>query len=268
MEGFEGKRVLITGGARGLGLAIARTFAREGAEPILVDLDSEALDEALGGLRGRAVSARGYVADVTDPTEVEELRDRVHEEAGPVEILVNNAGVVFGGPFLDVPLERHLATLRVNTEGLLIVTHTFLSDLIVSREGHLVNIASASGFIGLPYGSSYAASKWGVIGFSESIRLELEKQGHDRVGVTTVCPSYVDTGMFEGVEPPKLTRFLEPNEVAEKILSAVTDDDPFVLEPWIVKVTPFLARALPTKISDRLSDFFGATTGMKSWRGH
>lgn len=267
MEGFEGKRALVTGGARGLGLAIASALGREGSEVVLVDLDREALDEAVSELRERSIAAYGHVSDVTDPAEVEDLRGRIHADAGPIQILVNNAGVVFGGPFLDVPLEKHLATLRVNTEGLLIMTHSFLSDLIVAREAHLVNVASASGFIGLPYGASYAASKWGVIGFSESIRLELEKQGHDRVGVTTVCPSYVDTGMFEGVEPPKLTRFLEPEGLAEKILDAMVESDPFVLEPWIVKITPFLARALPTRISDRLSDFFGATTGMKSWRG-
>ena len=91
----------------------------------------------------------------------------MHRDGGPIDVLVNNAGLVFGGAFLDVPLERHLTTYRVNTLGLVAMTHAFLPDLMAGRDGHVVNVASASGFIGLPFGATYASSKWAVLGFSE-----------------------------------------------------------------------------------------------------
>ena len=268
MKDFDRKRVLVTGGAGGLGHALARRFAAEGAELVLTDLAAPVLDDMVADFVRRGVPCQGHVVDVTDMDGVTRLRDRVHEQGGPIQVLVNNAGVVHGGPFLEVPLERHLHTLRVNVDGLVAMTHAFLPDLIASPEGQLVNVASASGFVGLPFGSTYAASKWAVIGLSESLRLELKKLGHAHVGVTTVCPSYVDTGMFEGVKPPRLTRFLTADEVAVEVLAAVRAHKPFVLEPWLVKLTPFLAHALPKGVSDLLSDVFGATTGMKSWRGH
>ena len=268
MRVISGKRVLITGGAGGLGHAMARRFAAKGAELVLTDVVGDTLRDMVADFTRREVPCRGYELDVTDAAAVLAVRDRIHAEAGPVHVLVNNAGIVHGGPFLEVPLERHLRTYRVNVDGVLAMTHAFLPDLIAGDEGHLVNVASASGFVGLPFGSTYASSKWAVIGLSESLRLELKKLGHRHVGVTSVCPGYVDTGMFEGVRPPKLTRFLTADDVANEVVEAVEHNRPFMLEPWLIKLTPFLANSLPTPIADMLSDLFGATTGMKSWRGH
>ena len=268
MRELSGKRVLLTGGAGGLGHAMARRFAAEGAELVLTDVAAATLRDMVDDFTRRGIACRGYELDVTDPAAVTAVRDRLHAEAGPVQVLVNNAGIVSGGPFLEVPLERHLQTYRVNVDGVVAMSHSFLPDLIASSEGHLVNVASASGFVGLPFGSSYASSKWAVIGLSESLRLELKKLGHRHVGVTSVCPGYVDTGMFEGVRPPRLTRFLTADEVAREVVDAVKHNRPFMLEPWLIKITPFLANSLPTPVTDMLSDLFGASTGMKNWRGH
>jgi all-trans-retinol dehydrogenase (NAD+) len=267
MKSLRGKRVLITGGAGGMGVAFARRFAREGAEIVLADISAEALEASRGALSGEGVESRGYVMDVSDSRSVEAVRDRLHAGAGPVEVLVNNAGIVEGGPFLDVPLERHLQIFRVNVEGVLNVTHAFLGDLIVAREGHLVNMASASGFLGLPNAATYCASKWAVIGFSQSIRLELESGGHRNVGVTTVCPSYIDTGMFAGVTPARLTPLLDPDRVASKTVAAVLRGRPWVLEPFMAKLAPPLSHALPSAWSDALTRLFGVTTGMATWQG-
>jgi all-trans-retinol dehydrogenase (NAD+) len=268
MKEISGKRVLITGGAGGLGHAMARRFAAEGAELVLTDVVGATLRDMVADFVKRGVPCRGYELDVTDPAAILAVRDQVHAEAGPIAVLVNNAGIVHGGPFLEVPLARHLKTYRVNVDGVVAMTHAFLPDLIASPEGHLVNVASASGFVGLPFGSSYASSKWAVIGFGESLRLELKKLGHRHVGVTSVCPGYVDTGMFEGVKPPKLTKFLTADQVAGEVLDAIRQKSPFMLEPWLIKITPFLANSLPTPVTDLLSDLFGASTGMKSWKGH
>ena len=268
MRSIRLKRVLVTGAGGGLGKAVSERFLRHGAEVVLTDLNADALAAAHEDLRGLGPRAWAHRLDVTDPEAIAEVRDRVHADAGGIDILVNNAGVVFGGPFLEVPLERHRLTYRVNVEGVVNMTHAFLPDLIDSPRGHLINIASASGFIGLPNGSTYASSKWAVIGFTESIRLEMQRLGHKNVDVTSICPSYIATGMFQGVAPPKGTEMLTPEAIAERILEAVDKRKIWVLEPWLVKVTPFLKGVLPTKMSDFVADLFGASHSMDDWTGH
>lgn len=264
MRRLEGKRALITGGARGIGLALAVRLAAEGSEIVLADLPGSPLPEAAGAVGGTVST---YPLDVTDQSSIEGLRERIKREAGPVDILVNSAGVVFGGPFLEVPLEEHLKTYRVNVLGLVAVTRAFLPDLIARPRGHLVNIASASGFIGLPLGSTYASSKWAVIGFTDSIRLELKMQRYGHVRATAVCPSYVRTGMFDGAKAPRLTRLLTPEKVADLTVRAIKRNRPYVLTPWLVKVTPPLKGLLPDAIFNLVAKGFGATSGMSTWRG-
>src|SRR5262249_47081726 len=158
--------------------------------------------------------------DLTDSSRILGLREQVHG-GGPLDVLVNNAGIVFGGAFLDVPLERHFTTYRLNTESLVAMTHAFLPDLIAGSDGHVVNMGSASGFIGLPFGATYASSKWAVLGFSESLALEMELLGHRHVHVACVCPSYVTTGLFDGARPPRTTRMLTADRVADLTVRAV-----------------------------------------------
>ena len=268
MSKLDGKRVLITGGAQGIGLEMARKFAGRGADVVIADLNEAKLPEAKSQIEALGVAAWGFPVDVTNPTSIASLKAQVAAEAGPIDVLVNNAGIVFGGAFTETPLDRHLKTYEVNTLGVVAMTHAFLPSLIERPEGHLVNISSASGFIGLPYGSTYASSKWAVIGFSESIRAELKVLGHDHVRVTIVCPSYIGTGMFEGAEAPKATSILEPEYLAEKVVRAVERNRIHVLEPWMVKVTPLLRELLPTALYDKISHLFGADTSMASWTGH
>jgi all-trans-retinol dehydrogenase (NAD+) len=175
--------------------------------------------------------------------------------------------VVFGGPFTETPLDAHFKTYEVNTLGLVAMTYAFLDDLIARPEAHLVHIASASGLIGLPFGSTYASSKWAAIGFGESIRAELQVQGHDHVHSTIVCPSYIGTGMFEGAAAPKATSILEPEYLAEKVVQAVERKTVHVLEPFMVKLTPIIKALLPTGLYDKMSHLFGADTSMAHWTG-
>lgn len=267
MQYLQDKRALITGGAQGIGLALARGLIAEGVEVLLSDIDEQALGRAANDLAAAGGRVRAYRADVADAADVLRLRDRIHADAGPLDVLINNAGVVHGGAFLDVPLDRHLQTYRVNTIGLVVMTHAFLPDLIAADESHLVNVSSASGFIGLPFGSTYASSKWSVTGFSESIRLELKVLGHRHVGVTTVCPSYVSTGLFEGARPPRTTRFVTPERLASLTVSAIKRNRQLVLTPWLVKFTPLLKGVLPRPLFDSVAGLLGATSGMQTWHG-
>jgi len=262
-----GKRVLITGAAQGIGRALAARFAAAGARLVLTDLRALEVEGVAAALRDSGAETAAYPLDVTDPASIERARAAVHDELGPIDVLVNNAGVVFGGPFLDVPLARHEATYRVNLLGLAAVTHCFLPDLISRPEGHLVNLASASGLIGLPFGSTYASSKWGVIGLSDSVRLELKLLGHKHVAVTVICPSYVGTGLFEGAIPPRMTRLLSADRVAALTIAAILRNRPYVLTPGLVKLTPVLRGVLPARWFDAVSGLFGATSSMRHWRG-
>jgi all-trans-retinol dehydrogenase (NAD+) len=267
MSKLDGKRVLITGGAQGIGFQMAIKFAERGADVVLADIDEEKLAAAVASLEERAIVPAAFQVDVTNPASIAAMRARLMAEVGPIDVLINNAGVVFGGPFTKTSLDDHFKTYEVNVLGLVAMTHAFLDDLVARPEAHLVHIASASGFIGLPYGSTYASSKWAVIGFGESIRAELNVQGHKHVHHTIVCPSYIGTGMFDGAEAPKATSILEPAYLAEKVVLAVEHDKVHVLEPFMVKLTPLLRDLLPTGLYDRLAHLFGADTSMARWTG-
>ncbi|MBX3414520.1 MAG: SDR family NAD(P)-dependent oxidoreductase [Pirellulales bacterium] len=268
MQSLRDKRVLITGAAGGIGSAIAKCLARAGASLLLADLQEERLAALADEIRTAGADCRTFALDVTRHESIVALRERVLAEGGPIDVLVNNAGVVFGGAFQDVPLDRHLLTYQVNTLGVVAVAHVFLPDLISRSESHLVNIASASGFIGLPFGATYASSKWAVIGFSDSLRLELAELGHRQVGVTAVCPSYVDTGMFAGVKPPRTTKMLRPERLAALIEAAVRHRRAYVVAPRVAYLSPALKGLLPTGLFDRVGEWFGVNDSMRKWRGH
>jgi all-trans-retinol dehydrogenase (NAD+) len=264
---LQGKRVLVTGGASGIGKAMAARFAAAGAEILLVDVNEAALRDTAAAFERAGTRTRTYVLDVTDTSRIVGLKEHVLRDVGRIDVLVNNAGLVFGGGFLDVPLEQHLTTYRVNTLGLVAMTHAFLPDLIASTDGHVVNVASASGFIGLPFGATYASSKWAVIGFSESLALELELQGHRHVHVTTICPSYVATGLFDGAKAPLMTKLLTADRVADLTVHAVLANKPHVRAPWLAAMTPILKGIMPFRLFYHMAALLGVNTSMMKWRG-
>ncbi len=254
----------MTGAGRGIGEALAAELAHQGARVAVTDLDQALAEKVAGRLSGEGHSA--WQLDVTDRGQIEAVRDLLRSQVGGVEILVNNAGVVFGGAFADVPLDRHQLTLEINAGATMSMTHAFLGDLVAARRGRILQVASASGFVGLPYGAAYASSKWAVIGFSESLRLELKKLGHRHVSVTTLCPSYISTGLFEGVKPPRFTRLLTPEVVAARAVRAAARGKRRVLTPWLVKVAPWLV-GTPAVVSDAISSALGVSSSMETWRG-
>ena len=263
-----GGRVLVTGAGHGLGFAIASAFAQVGAHVIVTDVSAERVQHAVHQLKQAGHSANGYRLDVTAPAQIAEVRSRLNAEAGPIDVLVNNAGVVFGGAFLDVPLERHFATVGVNLSGVLAMTHAFLPDLLARTAAHVVNVASASAVLALPMATSYAASKWAVLGFSESLREELCVLGHRHVGVTAVCPSFVATGLFDGAKPARLTGWLTPEKVASATVRAVERGKEFVMQPWTVRAFYALCAGWPRGWYRALSRALGVSQSMTGWQGH
>jgi NAD(P)-dependent dehydrogenase (short-subunit alcohol dehydrogenase family) len=262
----ENRVVLITGGAGGIGKALAARFLKAGARVALWDADAALLDAACGELSALG-PVRGYALDLTDRAKVRETAERVEREVGPVDILDNNAGIVFGADFLTCPEEKLLRTIDVNVNAVMWCTRAFLPGMIRRGRGHVVMMASAAGLLGVPGMAAYSASKHAVIGLAESIRLELRKQGHRGVGMTIVCPSFVATGMFEGGRPPKLVPWLSPDALAGKIFDAVSKDRLYVREPFLIKLLPALKGLCGTALQDWVGEVLGMHAAMDHWTG-
>ncbi len=265
MTHLRDKRVLITGSGHGLGRELAKTFAKTGCEIIVTDRDPDRVQDTVSLLIKANHRAFGYAMDVTIPASVQDAHDHVLSEHGPIDILINNAGIVCGGTFENLPLERHKAIYDVNCLGPVNVTHTLLPELLARPESHIVNISSASALLPLPFAATYASSKWALLGFSESLREELRLTGHEHVHVTSVCPGYISTGMFAGVKTPFLMPMLTPQILADEIVRAVQSNCEIVRTPWQVKFLPLLNGVVPRRIMRWLGDKLGVLDSMSAY---
>ena len=191
------QRVLITGGAQGIGLCTAREFACAGAELVLTDVDEEALAQARDTLVELGATVHTRVVDVTERDRVEELARWVVDELGGLDVLINNAGVGHMGELTETTLATWDKLLKVNLLGPLYHVYAFLPHFREKRFGHIVNISSGQAFFRLPTWGAYAAIKAALASFSEVLHYELKKH---RIKVTTVYPFMVSTGFYDGIE--------------------------------------------------------------------
>ncbi len=258
MKSVEGKRVLVTGGAMGMGRLFAERAIAEGAAALVLwDVDEAALNVTLGELADGPTEVSGWVVDVSDPAAVADTAAAVLDDLGRIDVLINNAGVVRGNRyFWETDLDRDTRfTIGVNTLGPMYVAHQLLPAMIADPgECRVLNLASAAGFTPNPRMAVYAASKWAVIGWSDSVRLELKQAGLDHVKVTTVCPYYVRTGMFEGAKSAPLLPLLDPADVVDEAWSAMLAGKPFVVLPKTVMLSEVLKGVVPTGVRDFIAD--------------
>ncbi|MBC7538618.1 MAG: SDR family NAD(P)-dependent oxidoreductase [Bacteriovorax sp.] len=267
MKNFSRKKILITGGASGIGKLMATTLAQRGAEVIIADINIDDARKVVAEIKQFGGRAHAFVVDLTNVDSIKKLKSQVVASGLEIDALINNAGVVFGGEFEKLSLEKHLLTYKVNIDGLVAMTHIFFNDLRKSTDANIVNIASASGYVGLPYGTTYASSKWAVIGFSESLRVELLERKITNMHVTTVCPGYISTGMFNGVKAPLILPWLKPETIVHKIILGMERNSPFVKEPFMVKTIDLLKGLLPLRIYTIISKFLGVSSSMTHWKG-
>ena len=268
MSKIAGKNVVITGGARGLGRLIAMKMAQFGGRVVVYDVAAEALEAVVDEIRAAGREAYGYVCDVSDRQEVYRVAGKVKARVGPVDIVVNNAGIVSGRRLLDIPDERIEAVFGVNALALYWVTKAFLPEMIERNSGHIVTMASAAGLLGVNRQTDYSASKHAAIGFTESLRVELKRAGHSGVKTTIVEPFYVDTGMMEGVKSrfPRLLPILKQEEVTDRVVRAVLRDEQEIRMPFMVNLVP-VSRVLPVGLFDWLAEFFGIHESMEGFVG-
>ena len=269
MSQIRGANVLVTGGANGIGKLMGLKCLQEGAANLVIwDINEENLDKTQKEFKSKGYkNVTTFVVDVSSVDDIEKTATEVLLEIGNIDILFNNAGIVAGKQsFWEYSAKDIEKTLSINVAGVMHVTRVFIQDMIKQRKGHIVNISSASALIPLPKGSVYASSKWAVLGWSESLRMELEKEGGD-LHVTTICPSYIDTGMFKGVSAPMLFPLLQPEDITTKIIRAVKKNEIMLMQPDNVNIVPFLKGVFPTRVFDVVAGWLGVYSSMNSFEG-
>lgn len=249
MEQLEGKVVVVTGGASGIGLAVAQRFAAEGARLVLADIEGPALERAAATF-GDGAEVVTVVTDVSKADEVDALRDTALDAFGAVHVVCNNAGVGGGGPMSEIDLAAWHWVLGVNLWGVVHGVRSFLPLLLEQGEGHIVNTASVAGLYSAPFMGPYNVSKYGVVSLSETLAVELALTGSP-VGVSVLCPSWVKTNIAtstrnrpagEGPAPSPeddaalaeiidhfLTTGMEADDVADHVIEAVRTNTFWIL---------------------------------------
>ncbi|MCR8671775.1 SDR family oxidoreductase [Agrococcus sp. HG114] len=258
--------VVITGGGSGIGRLVALAAARKGAHVVLWDRDECAVHGVVAEAGAQGGRATAVVVDLTDADAIE-LAAAETLMLGPVDVLVNNAGVVSGKPLAELSVAQIERTMRVNAIAPILVTRALLPAMRDAGRGRIVTVASAAGLIGVAGQTDYAASKFAAVGFMESLRAELRKEGAP-ITTLTVAPFYIDTGMFEGVTTrvPALLPILSQARVATQILAAIESRRTLLALPPLVRIVPAL-KLLPAPVADRLADALGVNQGMDAFRG-
>lgn len=191
---LTGRVAVVTGGGRGIGAAVARGLAAAGARVVVSARSGGQLDGVVAEIVATGRDARAVVCDVTDPESVARLLGEAETELGPVEILVNNAGVSSSAPLRSVELAEWNRLMAVNATGTFLCTRAFLPGMVANGWGRVINVASVAGRAGAAYISAYAASKHAVIGFTRSVAAEVAAKG---ITVNALCPGYVETPMTD-----------------------------------------------------------------------
>jgi short-subunit dehydrogenase len=250
---YKGTTALITGASAGLGEEFARQLAQQGADLVLVARSEEKLSRLANELREHAaVQVTVIPADLSSSDDVERLVSAVKNRRLKIDLLVNNAGFGVFENFLETPLAKQMDQVGVNVSAVVALTHAFASDVIASRRGGLINIASTAGFQPLAGAAVYAASKAFVLFFSEALSLELEKTG---VRVLVACPGPVATHFFAEMKPRLEARQMDqPRPVVAEILRAFEHRKRVVYPGKIsVRLRTWGARLMPRNLILRLA---------------
>lgn len=260
---IQSTNVLITGGASGIGKIMGQIVLQKGAKSLIIwDVNQEALEATAAEFTSYG-HVYIYQVDITNSELVAQTYQRVVQECGPVDILINCAGIVRGNNTFDHQTVKDIRlTMEVNTIAPMVLTLQVLPDMLRRNRGHICNIASAGGMLGNPKMSVYGASKWAVIGWSESMRIELQQQ-KSNVHVTTVAPYFISTGMFRGVR--SIFPILKPEPTAKKIIRAIERNTIFAGIPFGYHFIRFWQAILPLKIFDFI---FGTVFGIYRTMDH
>jgi short-subunit dehydrogenase len=252
---LNGKHVVVTGGSRGIGENMAREFARRGAKVTIVARNVDALNRVAAEINGKAV-----VADLTDDSVVDTLIENIERDHGPIDVLVNNAGLETSTAFA-VEDDREIRTVsRVNFEVPLMLTRHVLPGMLARKIGHIVFVSSLAGTAGFPGMSVYGGTKAGILNFVNGLSRELKATN---VNITVLSPGPVNTDMWDAIEDRtssvqdvvkrfqklQLIPTADPVKIARRTVNAVAKNKPFVRDPKRLSIN-FWLNHLPTRIAN------------------
>lgn len=240
---FSGATAIITGGASGIGRALAKALSKRGCETVLADLQIELAEEVASGIRARGGKATAVKTDVTDFTSVEQLVKETVKRTGRLDYIFNNAGIGIGGNVSDYGINDWNYIVSVNLGSVINGVQAAYPVMVNQGFGHIVNTASMAGLMPSPGNTAYATTKYALVGLSQSLRGEASRHG---VRVSVLCPGVIRTPILEGgkygkmlveISPEKMRRFWEklkpmaPDLFAEKVLTMVARNKPIIIVP-------------------------------------
>jgi NAD(P)-dependent dehydrogenase (short-subunit alcohol dehydrogenase family) len=247
---LTGRIVAVTGGARGLGLAMAEALAARGARLALGDLDAELAAAEAAKLPGDAV---GLGLDVTDPASFKSFLEEVEHRLGPLDVLINNAGIMVVAPFLEEPESLTRRQMEINVHGVITGMRLAIPGMQNRRTGHVINIASAAGRVGVAGEAVYVATKHAVVGLSEAVRYELRGTG---VELSVVMPGLANTELASGMSAGRGVKLVEPGEVATAVVEALEQPRFEVYVPATLGPLFRFSALLPQSARDWMNRFF------------
>ena len=246
---LAGKVVAITGGARGIGRATAAALIAQGARVAIGDIEIQLAEQTAQELAGGTI---GLPLDVTDRTSFENFLNAVEDQLGPLDVLINNAGIMPIGPFIEESDATARTMVDINLHGVIIGSKLALQRFMPRGHGHLVNIASAAGKAGFPSGATYCATKHAVVGLSESIRAEVNETD---IGVSVVMPVVVHTELGSGLPETRGFKAVEVEDVAGAIIDAIQYDRYEVFVPKSTKTLFRMKAIVPARVMEAMARF-------------
>jgi NADP-dependent 3-hydroxy acid dehydrogenase YdfG len=249
---LAGRVVAITGAARGIGRATADALVREGATVAIGDLDLEVAERTAGEIGPRAAA---FALDVTDRASFERFLESVEARFGAVDALVNNAGIMLLGPFVDEDDATARRMVDINVHGVMLGMKLALPRFVARGEGHLINIASAAGKAPYPGGATYCGTKHFVVGVSETVRGELRGTGVD---LSVVMPVVVDTELAAGLRTPHGIPRIQPEDVAAAIVETLRRPRFDVYVPRSIGPLTALSAITPRRLRELMMRVIGA----------
>ena len=271
---LKNKLVLITGGAKGIGLATAQRILNEGGKVILWDFKEDDLNKSVNNFKEQGFDVFSQVCDVTNKEQVYSNANIIKEIFGGIDILINNAGTVYTGYMLDRTDEELENMINVNFTSMVYTIRAFMPAMLEKNKGHIINISSASSLIGAPKLAIYAATKWAVMGLTESLRLEAIKMGKKGVRFSSIHPNFLKKGLFEGTKLNILGSIFAPgvkshDTVAKVIVNrAIRFGFHSPKIPWIMNQSVLLRALLPSSLLVKFGSLYGLNSMMDDYTGY
>jgi NAD(P)-dependent dehydrogenase (short-subunit alcohol dehydrogenase family) len=250
-QSLSGKVVAITGGARGIGKATATALVRKGCRVAIGDLDLTLAEQSAAELGGGTVALE---LDVTNRDSFAAFLDAAERELGPLDVVVNNAGIMPVPPFAEEPDDSIKRQLDINVYGVIVGTQLASERLLSRNRGHIVNIASAAGKAGIPGIATYSGTKHAVVGYTEAVRAELRETG---IELSCVMPVTVNTALTEGVSDTLGVKKVQPEDVAAEIVDALEVPRFDVFVPPYLKYTTAAGSLLPRRAREAVARLMG-----------